>query len=70
MTALGFYASNSDWQTITGGTTAFAANPSWRADAGSQPTAQSYCGTTGLTGGPIKYSQYAASGYDADVRCY
>jgi hypothetical protein len=70
VTTLGFYANSSDWQAITGGTTAFAAYPSWRAGAGSQRAAQSYCGTTGFTGGPIKYSQYAARGYDADVRCY
>jgi hypothetical protein len=55
---------------ITGGTRVFAAYPSWRAGGGSQATASSYCGTTGFTGGPIKYSQYASGGYDADVRCF
>jgi hypothetical protein len=68
--AIGFYSSSSDWQTITGGTTAFAALPSWRPGAGSQAGAQSYCGTGGVTGGPLEYSQYASAGYDADVRCF
>ena len=70
VTAVGFYANANDWQTITGGTTAFSADPSWRAGAGTQAAAQSYCGTLGVTGGRIKYSQYAAGGFDADVRCY
>jgi len=70
VSSIGFYANAGDWQTITGGTSAFAALPSWRPGAGGQVTAQSYCGTTGVTGGPTKYSQYASGGYDADVRCY
>jgi hypothetical protein len=67
---VGFYANAGDWLTITGGTTVFASFPSWRAGAGSQANAQSYCGTRGVTGGAIQYSQYAAGGYDADVRCF
>jgi hypothetical protein len=70
VTTAGFYANSSDWQAITGGTTAFSGYPSWRAGGGSQAAAQSYCGTNGFTGGPIKYSQYASGGYDADVRCF
>ena len=70
VTSIGFYSSAADWQTITGGTTTFTAFPSWRPGAGSQATAQSYCGTNGVTGAPIEYSQYASAGYDADVRCY
>jgi hypothetical protein len=70
VSSVGFYAGAADWLTITGGTTIFAASPSWRPGAGSQATAQSYCGTTGVTGGPVKYSQYSPGGYDADVRCY
>lgn len=69
VSSVGFYATSSDWQTITGGTTAFADRPSWRPGAGSQAQAQSFCGTVGFTGGPTRYSQYAAAGYDADVRC-
>ena len=68
--SVGFYANAADWQAITGGTTAFAGSPGWRPGAGGQAGAQSYCGTTGVTGGPLKYSQYASGGYDADVRCY
>jgi hypothetical protein len=68
--SVGFYANGSDWQTITGATTTFSTYPSWRAGGGSQASAQSYCGTTGPTGGPIKYSQYASGGYDADIRCF
>jgi hypothetical protein len=70
VSTVGFYASAADWQAITGGTTAFAGLPGWRPGAGAQAAAQSYCGTTGVTGGPLKYSQYASGGYDADVRCY
>jgi hypothetical protein len=68
-TTVGFYALASDWETITGGTTAFAALPSWRPGAGTQSTAASFCGTVGVTGGPTRYSQYASGGFDADVRC-
>jgi hypothetical protein len=70
ISAIGVYSSASDWQTITGSTTVFSALPSWKPGAGSQATAQASCGTIGVTGGPIKYSQYAAGSYDADVRCY
>ena len=68
--SIGFYSSASDWQTITGSSTAFAAFASWRPGAGTRKSAQSYCGTRGVTGGPIKYSQYRASGFDADIRCF
>jgi hypothetical protein len=69
VTSIGFYANASDWKTITGGTTAFASLPSWRPGASSQRVAQTYCGTTGVTGGATEYSQYAAGGFDADLRC-
>jgi hypothetical protein len=69
VTAVGFYANASDWKTITGGTTVFASFPSWHPGGGSQHVAATYCGTTGVTGGPIKYSQYSSGGFDADVRC-
>jgi len=69
VTTIGFYANASDWRTITGGTSVFSSLPSWRPGAGSQRTAASFCGTTGVTGGPMRYSQYAANGFDADVRC-
>jgi len=69
VTAVGFYANASDWRTITNDTTAFSSLPSWHPGAGSQRTAASFCGTTGITGGPTRYSQYASAGFDADVRC-
>jgi hypothetical protein len=69
-TSVGFYANASDWQAITGNTAVFSALASWHAGSGSKRTAQSRCGTTGVTGGPTKYSQYSSGGYDADVRCY
>jgi hypothetical protein len=69
VSASGFYANATDWQTITGGTSVFSSFPSWRAGAGSQRAASSYCGTTGVTGAAIKYSQYSSAGFDADVRC-
>jgi hypothetical protein len=67
---VGFYANATDWQSITGGTSVFASLPSWRPGGGGQHSAAAYCGTTGVTGGPVKYSQYASGGFDADVRCY
>lgn len=69
VSTIGFYANASDWKSITGGTTAFASFPSWHPGAGSQHTAASLCGTAGVTGGPTRYSQYAAGGFDADARC-
>ena len=70
VSAIGFYSSAADWQTITGGTAVFSSLPSWKPGSGSQATAQSTCGTVGVTGGAVKYSQYAVGGYDGDVRCY
>jgi hypothetical protein len=66
---LGFYSSSSDWQTITAGTTAFAANPTWLAGATSLTDAQSRCGGTGFTGGGVALVQYQSGGFDADYRC-
>jgi hypothetical protein len=69
VSAIGFYANASDWTTITGSTTAFTSFPSWHPGAGGQRAAASICGTTGVTGGPTRYSQYSSGGFDADVRC-
>jgi hypothetical protein len=66
---VGFYSSSADWQTITGGTTAFAADPSWLAGAGSLSDAQSRCGGSGFTGGKIALVQYPSGGFDGDYRC-
>jgi hypothetical protein len=67
--SIGIYASATDWQTITGGSTAFSSLLYWQPGSRRQSTAQSYCGGTGVTGGPVTYSQYSSGGYDADVRC-
>jgi hypothetical protein len=68
--SVGFYANAGDWQTITGGTTAFSSHPGWRAGTGSAKRAVVYCGTTSFTGGPTKYSQYSSGGFDADAACF
>jgi hypothetical protein len=69
VTSIGFYATANDWQTITGNTSVFSALPSWQPGSSGQPNAQSFCGTTGVTGGPVTLSQYSSSGFDADIRC-
>lgn len=69
ISSIGIYTNSSSWQTITGGSRAFASYPYWQPGSKRQSTAQSYCGTTGITGGPVTYSQYAYQGFDADVRC-
>jgi hypothetical protein len=66
---VGFYSSSSDWQTITGGTSAFSADPSWLAGATSLSDAQSRCGGGGFTGGGVALVQYPSGGFDADYRC-
>jgi hypothetical protein len=66
---VGFYSSSSDWQTITAGTTAFAADPSWVAGASSLSDAQSRCSGTGFTGGAVGLVQFPSGGFDGDYRC-
>jgi hypothetical protein len=68
--SVGFYSTGTDWQAVTGGTTAFSAAPSWHPGSTTRQGAQSWCGTPGVTGGPTRYAQYRASGFDADVRCF
>ena len=69
LASIGIYANASDWNTITGKTTAFAALPYWQPGAGSKTTAQSFCGKPGVTGGPVLLSQYLTGGLDGDARC-
>ena len=66
---VGFYASQSDWQTITGDTTSFATDPSWLPGASSFSDAQSRCGGGGFTGGGIALVQYLSGGFDGDYHC-
>jgi hypothetical protein len=69
LASIGIYANASDWNTITGTTTAFAALPYWQPGAATKTNAQSFCGRTGVTGGPVTLSQYLAGGLDGDLRC-
>ncbi len=70
VTALGFYSTTAQWTTITGGTTVFAAYPSWGAGAPSLRVAQSHCASTpGFTGGRLALVQYPYQGFDADLAC-
>ncbi len=66
---LGIYSTQYQWNQITGGSTAFAANHSWVAGVGSQKNAKSHCTGRGFTGGGVELAQYAFSGFDADLVC-
>jgi hypothetical protein len=67
--SVGFYATASDWQTITGATTSFAAYASWLPGASSLAQAQANCNGAGVTGGGIALTQYPSGGFDGDYRC-
>jgi hypothetical protein len=67
--SVGFYSTPSDWQTITGGTTAFAAYESWMPGASTQSQAQANCAGGGVTGGGVALTQYPFNGFDADYQC-
>jgi hypothetical protein len=70
VTRLGVYSTTVQWGTITGGTQAFSALPSWGAGAPSEKVAKQHCASTaGFTGGRLAMVQYMWSGFDADVRC-
>jgi hypothetical protein len=70
VTKLGFYSTTVQWGTITGGSKAFAAYPSWGAGAPNEKTAKQHCvSTPGFTGGRLALVQYPWAGFDADVRC-
>lgn len=67
---LGFYSTTLQWGEITGGTTDFAAYPSWGAGAPSERVAKRHCQSTpGFTGGDLALVQYPWAGFDADLRC-
>ena len=66
---VGFYSTSSQWTSITGTTGQFPAAPSWLAGLRTAKAAQSTCGTTGFTGGPVRLAQYPSGGYDADAVC-
>ncbi|HYL40489.1 MAG TPA: hypothetical protein VET90_04205, partial [Candidatus Binatus sp.] len=70
VTRLGFYSTTTQWTTITGGTSVFAADPSWGAGSPSLKVAQSHCASTpGFTGGRLALVQYPYQGFDADLVC-
>ena len=66
---IGFYSTQYQWDQITGGTTVFAAHPSWVAGAGSVLEAAGSCGAKGFTGGRVAMAQYPAGGFDANLLC-
>jgi hypothetical protein len=67
--SVGFYSVGAMWQEITGGTTVFAAYPSWVAGAITLRGAKANCGDPAFTGGWVDMTQYFAKGFDADYRC-
>jgi len=67
--SIGFYSTALDWQTITGGTSRFAAYPSWIPGASSLVQAQGDCASPGVTGGRVALTQYPDNGFDGDYRC-
>jgi hypothetical protein len=67
--SVGFYATPSDWQTITGSTSSFAAYRSWIPGASSLSQAQANCAGGGITGGGVALTQYPSNGFDADYQC-
>jgi len=69
VTRLGFYSTQLQWNTITAGSGAFSAYPSWVAGGGTLKGAQQLCARTAFTGGTTVLAQYFASGFDADLPC-
>lgn len=67
--SVGFYSTASDWQTITGASTSFAAYKSWTPGASTLSQAQSDCSGAGVTGGGVAMTQYPYSGFDGDYQC-
>jgi hypothetical protein len=66
---VGFYSTRYQWGVITGGTTVFAAHPSWVAGAGSARAAVVACFSGAFTGGRVAMVQYPADGFDANFLC-
>lgn len=69
--SLGFYSTQQQWDTITGGTLTFNAYPSWLAGASSLKGAKDRCSRPAFTGNgnAIVYVQYPYQGFDANVAC-
>jgi hypothetical protein len=69
ITRIGFYSTQSQWNTITGGSLAFNANPSWVAGASSLKAARDRCSRSAFTGNINVYTQYPYQGFDANNVC-
>jgi hypothetical protein len=67
--SVGFYSPASNWQTITGGTSAFATAPAWAPGASSQTDAQARCSAAGASGGPTMLVQFSSTSGTADLSC-
>ena len=66
---VGFYSTQYQWNQITGGTSNFAAYPSWVAGANSAGQAVGICSAKGFTGGRVALVQYHTGRFDADFLC-
>jgi len=66
---IGFYSTQLQWNTITGGSPAFNANQSWVAGASSLKAARDRCTQPAFTGNVIVYTQYPSQGFDANNVC-
>jgi hypothetical protein len=69
VTRIGFYSTQYQWNTITSGTSAFNANPSWVAGASSLKAARDRCSLAAFTGNVNVYTQYPYQGFDANYVC-
>lgn len=69
ITRIGFYSTQQQWNTITGGTLVFNAYPSWLAGALSLKGAKDRCTRAAFTGNVIVYTQYPYQGFDANYAC-
>src|SRR5262249_42503659 len=67
--SVGFYATASDWRTITGGTSSFAGYQSWIPGAASLSQAQANCAGGGITGGGVALTQDPSGGFRSGYRC-
>jgi hypothetical protein len=69
---VGVYSTSTDWEALIGppgSNGAFASLPNWRPGPSSAPEAPGWCSRT-VTGGRVKYVQFANQGFDADLACY
>jgi hypothetical protein len=66
---VGVYSTAHQWQRITGGASLGRA-PVWYAGTGGPSSAAAHCASAfSFTGGPVRLTQYASGGFDADNAC-